>query len=75
MARYPSYRELLLDPRWQRKRLEILERDRFRCTECGADDRTLHVHHTYYEKGKKPWEYPAESLLSLCKDCHAIYAS
>jgi hypothetical protein len=32
--------------------------------------RNLNVHHTYYQSGKKPWEYPDESLITLCNPCH-----
>lgn len=30
----------------------------------------LHVHHTYYVHGDAPWEYPDESLMTLCDKCH-----
>ena len=30
----------------------------------------LNVHHTYYIKGHKPWEYEDEALVALCEDCH-----
>ncbi len=30
----------------------------------------LHVHHTYYQHNKMPWEYPDESLQTLCINCH-----
>lgn len=66
-----SYIELLRHPKWQRKRLEILQLARFACTECGADDKPLHVHHGYYARGAKPWEYPDHSLHALCEGCHA----
>jgi hypothetical protein len=67
---YKSYYEKLRDPRWQKKRLEIMERDGFECTDCGSTTKPLNVHHGYYEKGKDPWEYPANSLTTLCEDCH-----
>jgi hypothetical protein len=66
-----EYLELLRDPRWQRKRLEILERDGWECTFCGDTKTTLHVHHRYYKRGKKPWEYDDEALTTLCETCHA----
>lgn len=66
-----GYSEKLKDPRWQRKRLEILQRDDFRCRSCERNDKTLHVHHSYYENGKSPWEYPDDALLTLCVDCHS----
>ncbi|MFM2049090.1 MAG: hypothetical protein RI955_1638 [Bacteroidota bacterium] len=31
---------------------------------------SLHVHHTYYQNGLMPWEYPNDSLLSVCWICH-----
>lgn len=30
----------------------------------------LNIHHTYYIKGYKPWEYDNEALVTLCEDCH-----
>lgn len=65
-----NYSEQLKDPRWQKKRLEILQRDDFTCQICGHKDKTLHVHHVYYKKGLKPWEYKDSSLITLCEDCH-----
>jgi hypothetical protein len=65
-----DYLKLLRDPRWQRRRLEILQLADFKCEECGARDRELHVHHRIYRGGAKPWEYADHELASLCKDCH-----
>ena len=67
-----NYSELLKDPRWQKKRLRIMERDNFQCQLCGDKETTLNVHHKYYDKDKKPWEYPDKSLVTLCKDCHIM---
>jgi len=52
------------------KRLRIMHRDGASCVECGATDKTLNVHHTYYEKRKNPWDYPDDALLTLCEACH-----
>lgn len=30
----------------------------------------LDVHHTYYDKSLLPWEYPKDSLKTLCWICH-----
>ncbi len=70
IANTSEYSNLLKDPRWQKKRLEILQRDGFKCTNCGDDSHTLHVHHLYYTKGLKPWEYPDDALVTLCERCH-----
>jgi 5-methylcytosine-specific restriction endonuclease McrA len=66
-----NYSEKLKDPRWQRKRLEVLQRDNFSCFWCGDTRTTLHVHHEMYF-GPNPWDTPDECLTSLCADCHAI---
>ena len=66
-----TYAEKLMDPRWQRKRLEAMELHGFLCCDCGDDRKTLHVHHIFYERGLDPWDYPADVLRVLCEDCHA----
>jgi hypothetical protein len=66
-----SYSEKLKDPRWQRKRLEIMQRDEFRCVQCKDAESTLNVHHVYYRRGRDPWDYPNYLLVTLCEDCHS----
>lgn len=65
-----KYSEKLLDPRWQKKRLEIFERDEWMCGLCQDNEQTLHIHHLFYEKGKDPWEYENKHLITLCANCH-----
>lgn len=65
-----KYTALLRDPRWQRKRLEIFERDNWSCTKCGEDALELHVHHKEYWPGRLPWEYPNQNFATLCAPCH-----
>lgn len=65
-----TYAEKLKDPRWQKKRLQIMNRDGFKCQKCFNDQRTLHVHHKKYEQGLEPWEYDTELLITLCESCH-----
>lgn len=64
-----TYSEKLRDPRWQKKRLEIFQRDAFKCLSCGAEDKPLSVHHVVYRK-INPWEYPDYLYQTLCEDCH-----
>lgn len=66
----PTYYEMLRDPRWQRKRLEVMQRADFACEECGDKETTLNVHHQYYRKGAKPWEYEDDCFLCMCEPCH-----
>ena len=70
MAAKSTYWELLRRPEWQEKRLRIMERANFHCESCGSKETTLNVHHKYYTKGAKPWEYPNEALACLCETCH-----
>jgi hypothetical protein len=69
-----TYAEKLLDPRWQKKRLEILERDEWKCAYCGDSNNTLHVHHEAYV-GEYPWETPNYCLITLCGMCHSTFHS
>lgn len=61
------------DSRWQRKRLEVMERDGWKCRSCGKgkdDGILLNVHHINYVSGAKPWEYPDTELVTWCDECH-----
>jgi hypothetical protein len=62
--------EAYRDPRWQRKRLAVMEAAGFACEQCGTTDKTLNVHHRHYTKGAKPWEYADDELRCLCERCH-----
>jgi len=64
-----SYSQKLRDPRWQRKRLEILSRDNWQCLFCGNDKKNLQVHHCVYRR-VDPWDYPDYLYQTLCEDCH-----
>ena len=65
-----TYSEKLKDPRWQKKRLEVFDRDEWMCKNCGDKEGTLNVHHLHYLPGKDPWEYDLKDLLTLCEPCH-----
>jgi hypothetical protein len=64
-----TYGEKLRDPRWQKVRLQRMERDGFRCRLCWDEKTELHVHHPYYD-ARDPWDYPVDDLITLCKKCH-----
>lgn len=63
-----TYSSKLRNPKWQKKRLEILNRDEFTCRLCTDKETTLNVHHLEY-KGN-PWDVPNTSLITLCEHCH-----
>ncbi len=64
-----TYSDKLRDPRWQRKRLEVLQRYDFKCRDCGASEKELHVHHCSYGDGE-PWDIHPNFLIPLCAECH-----
>ncbi len=68
--RREEYLRKLRDPRWQRKRLEIMQRDEFTCQYCYDTQTTLNVHHNYYQSDREPWDYPEAALITLCENCH-----
>lgn len=65
-----TYSEKLLDPRWQKRRLELLEAAGWTCRECGTKTQTLHVHHGHYKRAADPWNYPDDVMHILCEECH-----
>src|ERR1700743_1277560 len=67
-----TYADKLKDPRWQRMRLKILERDVWTCCYCRDKETELHVHHLYYAQSRNPWDVPEHALITLCRKCHAI---
>ncbi len=70
-----TYKEQISHPKWQKKRLEILQRDNFTCIVCGSNDKELNVHHLYYKSDTMIWDYDDECYVSLCKNCHDNYHS
>lgn len=65
-----SYASKLKSPKWQKKRLEILDRDSYKCRFCEDEESTLHVHHISYSNGN-PWDIDSNLLITLCESCHA----
>jgi len=70
MTTMNTYAEKLRDPRWQRKRLEIMQRDNFACTMCDDSESTLNVHHWKYNGD--PWEAENHDLSTVCETCHEL---
>lgn len=72
-----SYAEKLRDPRWQKKRLELLEAAGWQCSMlesgvCRNTVATLHVHHKLYLRNKDPWDYEDWAYSVLCEYCHKV---
>lgn len=64
-----NYKQQLQDPRWQKTRLQVMNRDNFTCRMCGDKNTTLNIHHEKYYPGFA-WDTPIEHLKTVCKDCH-----
>lgn len=67
-----KYIEKLKDPRWQQKRLRIMERDNFTCQCCRDSSTELQIHHLKYLNDNDPWDCPDEYLITYCRDCHGL---
>ena len=63
-----TYSQKLKDPRWQKKRLLVFQRDGFACRDCGNSHNHLQVHHCAYHGN--PWDIDDTLLLTVCEDCH-----
>lgn len=60
------YNKYLKSEAWQKRRTDILQRDRYRCHNCGGHATQVH-HLSYRHVGA---ELPSE-LAAVCADCHA----
>ena len=63
------YNRLLEDKRWKEFRLKVLSERGNKCECCGGTD-VLQIHHTFYIRGKMPWEYDINDMRVLCRTCH-----
>lgn len=61
-----DYAEYLTSPEWKEKRKLVMERDRYHCQSCLADDAT-EVHHLSY---KHLFNEPLFDLVAVCRSCH-----
>src|SRR4030042_6805389 len=64
-----THNEDLKEERWRLKRQKMVSKAMFKCSKCDSGG-VLEVHHLYYIKGKRLWQYPDKALIVLCKDCH-----
>ena len=65
-----DYKEQIKSPKWQKRRLEIMEKDNFSCQLCGDTETMLNVHHLFYHRDRNIWEYEDWELMTLCENCH-----
>lgn len=65
-----DYKEQIKSPKWQKRRLEIMEKDNFTCQLCGDTETMLNVHHLSYHRDRNIGEYEDWELMTLCENCH-----
>jgi hypothetical protein len=65
-----TYSEKLKDPRWQKVRLAVMERDNWQCRLCFDEGVTLAVHHARYSESRNPWDAEMGDRVTLCEPCH-----
>lgn len=61
------------NPRWKRKRKNILKRDNYMCQECkryGRRTEATTVHHKKHTDEFPELAYEDDNLVSLCEACH-----
>lgn len=63
------YNRLLEDKRWKEFRLKVMSERGNKCECCGGTH-ILQIHHTFYIRGKMPWEYNIDDMRVFCKKCH-----
>ena len=66
-----TYSKYLSDPRWRKKRQEVLEQHNFQCDSCKAK-KNLQIHHKEYLPNRMPWDYSQSYYKVLCEKCHAM---
>lgn len=64
-----TYAEKLRSPHWQKKRLEVLDRDNWSCKHCQDKETFFNVHHLKYTDNF-PANEPIENLITVCEHCH-----
>lgn len=67
--RQKKYREYLASEHWSLLRARALERDGYKCVECGETGR-LQVHHHRYPEDVK--DSSLDDVKTLCSTCHKI---
>lgn len=60
--------DLLIDELFISYPLDI----KIQAPKCFIEKISLEVHHSYYIFQKAPWEYPENSLITLCRVCHQM---
>lgn len=63
-------RHVTRGPRWQALRMAVMERDGFKCVDCGARGR-LECDHIEPVRKRPDLAYDPANLQALCPSCHS----
>jgi hypothetical protein len=70
-----EYKKLLESDYWRGYSYAIIKERNWTCEQCGKyipyARNEFNVHHKQYINDRKPWQYDADLLQVLCKECHA----
>ena len=69
VAKLTKLRKWTLQTEWNRVRKDVLERDKYRCQDCG-NHKGLCVHHIKPKAYFPDLTYEPSNLITLCKSCH-----
>ena len=58
-------------PRWHTVRMSVLERDKFKCVDCGKSRGRLECDHIIPVRLRPDLAYTPENLAMRCTSCHA----
>ncbi len=67
----PSDQELRHTPEYKAWRKAVLDRDGYRCRECGTTDRPLQAHHIKAFALYPEHRFEVQNGITLCVDCHS----
>lgn len=69
---WEGYGQYLQSEQWKRLRLQALNRDHYRCQECGCalSASSAHIHHLSYEDYNTKGHSSLREVTSLCRGCH-----
>jgi len=77
VTNYDDRSRLYRTARWKQLRLQILQRDHYRCNRCDVDLRPGNTHpesavvdHVEKHRGDPVKFFDPDNLQSLCKSCH-----
>lgn len=64
-------RHITRGPRWKTLRMAVLERDGFKCVDCGKNRGRLECDHIIPVRKRPDLAYDPENLAMRCPSCHA----